>query len=513
MLAVVAVLLGLVEQQLARALLTLEVRVACMDELVHREVVVFEHTLLHGGDGVGQVRRARDVHAAGGVTRTALLHRLTALHAAPRYHGGEDDGVAVHMDGLHEVVPAADGVVAVEDLRLEGVLELLDVRKVARVAGLEPHKLARGRVDAVVQHELDHLAHVHVASVGRSVGAAAAGACLDAAHDGPVTRLLDGAALAQGHLDGGLVVEEAGVGLTFLNHLAAKTDELLGGVLKHAQGHDGLRGLQGVGRLQAQQRQIVGGVLALGGLASHHEDLPHGVAGKRGGVPVVAHLVHVARLEVEALEHLKRLVAAQGLIVQHVLLVEGPHVLVEAAKAARRGAHLDIEVHVHEPHHLKCLVKGLRRVFGHYAAVLGYLTQLGGALGVGALLCHAVGLNGHTVGIGDERLGLNDACAPEVDLRLLLTRLRHGCVDVALAFLNVAAHAHGEDLLVIARRLSGNAVLEAHADDVVVLEVLNPGRHGLVGDVLHGLALPIGQRLQNGGFVLGGDVVRILLAS
>ncbi len=116
---------------------------------------------------------------------------------------------------------------------------------------------------------------------------------------------------------------------------------------------------------------------------------------------------------------------------------------------------------MHEPYHLKCLVKGLRRVFGHHAAVLGNLTQLAGSLGVGALLRHAVGFVGHTVGIGDERLGLNDACAPEVDLRLLLARLRHG----------------------------------------------------LVGDVLHRLALPIGQHLQNGGFIFRGDVVRAFLAS
>ena len=95
---IVAVFFGLVEQQLAQALVAFEIRVAGGDELIHRHVAVFKNALLNGGNAVGQIRRTRHIHAAGRNACSALLHRLAAFHAARRDHTRKNHRVTIHMD-------------------------------------------------------------------------------------------------------------------------------------------------------------------------------------------------------------------------------------------------------------------------------------------------------------------------------------------------------------------------------------------------------------------------------
>ena len=182
------------------------------------------------------------------------------------------------MHTLHDVIPGTYHTVVVKDLLFQRVLQLLDAFELQRIAGLQPHQLAGLRVYAVMQNELQHLAHVDIAGIRRSVRAAAARAGLDTAYDGPVAGLLDAAPLAQRHLHSHVVVKKSGVCLPLLDHAAALADQRLRRTVPHPDGHDRLRGLELIGGLQADVGQGVRRVLSIGRLAAHDQQLPHGIA-------------------------------------------------------------------------------------------------------------------------------------------------------------------------------------------------------------------------------------------
>ena len=490
---IVAVFFGLVEQQLAQALVAFEIRVAGGDEFIHRHVAVFKNALLNSGNAVGQIRRTRHIHAAGRNACSALLHRLAAFHAARRDHARKNHRVAIHVNRLHEVIANANLVIRMNDLLLQSVFELLDIGEFARVARAQAHELARARVDAIVQHELDHLAHVHVSRIGAAIGSAAARTRLNAADNGPIARVFKRAAFAKRHFHSGFVIEETRVGLAFLNHFAPEVDKFVRRGVAYAQCHDGLRGLQIVGRLQAQKRQIVARIASVALHAAHHENLPHGIARERRGVPRIAHLIHLARLQIQAFDELERLIARKNTFVDNVFFVERPHILVETPKTACRGADLNMEHHVHEPHHLHRLGKGLRWVFGDDAAILGNAAQLGSAGLVGARRSLALRLVGHAMRIRHKTLRLDNARAPEIDLRSIFLGLRHARINVALAFLDISAHTDTQHFFMVARCLARHAILQANAQNVVGLKLLNIFGHHRIRNIFHRFALPIRQ--------------------
>ena len=151
---------------------------------------------------------------------------------------------------------------------------------------------------------------------------------------------------------------------------AALADQLLRGPFPDAHRHDRLGGLQLVCHFKADVGQLIGRVLAVGRLTAYHQNLPHRIAGEGGGVPAVSYLKDLAGLQVEALEHLHGLILGDVLLVDDVLLVVWPHVLVEAAEAAGRRAHFDVEVDVGEPHHLQGLHGRSGRILRDHTAVL-----------------------------------------------------------------------------------------------------------------------------------------------
>ena len=201
-----------------------------------------------------------------------------------------------------------------------------------------------------MQDKFQHLAHIDIACVGRTVSAAAAGARLDTAYDSPVPGLLQSAALTHGHLHGGVIVEEARIGLALLNHLTALADQGFRCAAPDPHCQDGLCSLQFVGRVQAEVGQFIGRVSAVRGLAAYNQDLPHGIPRKRAGVPFIPHLKNLTALEVKALQQLQCLLPGESLVDEYVFFVERPHVLVKPAKAAGGGTDLNVEVHMDEPH-------------------------------------------------------------------------------------------------------------------------------------------------------------------
>ena len=162
-----------------------------------------------------------------------------------------------------------------------------------------------------------------------------------------------------------------------------------------------------------------------------------------------------------------------------------------------------------EPYQLQCLLEGLGGIFGHHPAVGGNGQQLLLALGIGAGSSLALSLRSHSVGILDQALALDDAGVPVIHPLLILLAAAQGASDVLAALVYVALQAHGQQLLMVAGGLAGHAVSQAHGDDIVVDALQNIGGQRLFGHILHGLALPIGQGLQNQLPVLRGDVIGI----
>ena len=295
-----------------------------------------------------------------------------------------------------------------------------------------------------------------------------------------------------------------------MNHFAPEVDEFVRRGIAYAQRHDGLRGLQIVGRLQAQKRQIVARIASVALHAAHHENLPHGIARERRGVPRIAHLIHLARLQIQAFDELERLIARKNTFVDNVFFVEGPHILVETPKTACRGADLNMEHHVHEPHHLHRLGKGLRWVFGDDAAILGNAAQFGSARLVGARRSLVLRLVGHAMRIRHKALRLDNACAPEIDLRGIFLGLRHARINVALAFLNISAHADTQHFFMVACRLARHAILQANAQNIVGLKLLDIFGHHGIGNIFHRFALPIRQSFQDCCLIFRRNAIRIL---
>ena len=400
----------------------------------------------------------------------------------------------------------------IEDLLFQCILQILNVLKITGIAGLQSHELSGIGIHAVVQHKLDHLAHVDIAGIGGAVRGSAAGAGLDAAHDSPVTGLLQGAALAHGHLHGHIVIEEAGVCLPLLDHFAALADQLLRCAVPDTDSHNGLGGLELIGRLQADIGQFIGRVLALRGLAADDQKLPHGIPGKGGGIPAVPHLKHLAGLQIEALQQFQGLIGGQVLFLQHILLVKRPHILVKTAESVGGGADLNVEVHMDKPHKLHSLLEGLRRILRDNAAVFGNGQQFPSALLIRAAGSLAFRFLCHAAGIGDQTLALDDAGLPEIDALLVCPAGAQGIFDIAPALVHVTLQAHSQQLFMVAGGFAGNAVGQAHRDDVVIHQLHRMGRQRGLGNVLHGLALPIGQRFADQLPVLGCNIVGILFA-
>ena len=72
-----------------------------------------------------------------------MLNGFAGFYAALGYHGCEDDGISVHVDGLQEVVADPDEVIVVDDLLLESILEFLYVLEISGISCLKSHELSR----------------------------------------------------------------------------------------------------------------------------------------------------------------------------------------------------------------------------------------------------------------------------------------------------------------------------------------------------------------------------------
>ena len=238
--------------------------------------------------------------------------------------------------------------------------------------------------------------------------------------------------------------------------------------------------------------------------------MPHGVACKGRCIPAVPYFVNLAGFQIKALQHFHCFLPCNVLFFNDILLVEGPHVLVKAAKAAGRRTNLYIKIHVNKPYRLKGLIKGLRGIFWNDPAVFCNQKQLLLSRFVRAVLCHSLGFLCHSARIGNQAFALNNACLPKIDPCLVLHALRNHAVDVMLTFFHVASDSYCQNFFVVAGRLAGNAILQTDAKNIVVFQLADVRGKSCLGQVLHGLALPVFEGFQNNFPVLRGNIIRVL---
>ena len=169
-----------------------------------------------------------------------------------------------------------------------------------------------------------------------------------------------------------------------------------------------------------------------------------------------------------------------------------------------------MEEYVYEPDHLNCLPEGLRRILGNHSAVSCDLEKFFLSLLISAFSCLTFCLVCHPVCICDKSSALDYACLPVVDLSLVLHGLRYHIVDVSLTFIHVSLDTDGEDLLMVAGGLTGNAVGKAYSDDIVLHAFSDMRRESSRSDIFHSLAVPVFKSLKDFLPVFRCNVIRVL---
>ena len=341
-----------------------------------------------------------------------------------------------------------------QNLLLERVLKFFNVFELSRISGLKSHQLACARIHAIVKHELNHLAHVDISSIRRTISSTASRSRLDASYDCPVSGFLQGAAFGHGHLDSRIVIKESRIGLTLLDHFASQLYQLFRRFFPYSQRHGRLLGLKLICRFKAQHGKVVCRIFAVRCLSAHHQCLPHRISRECCCVPVVSDFVNLTCLKVHALNHFQSFVPGYVLFVYYIFFVKRPHILVESSESACCSAHFDMEVNVNEPYHLQSLHECFRFVLRNYSAVGCNCKQFCLPLLVAALFSLSLRFICHAVCVGYQPLSLNDAGLPEVNHSLLLHGLRNHAVNVSLTFFNVSLHSHSKNLLVVACSLA-----------------------------------------------------------
>ena len=512
---VVVAVLGAVLRLGAQLLIALPVGLQGLDERIHGADLVLEHQLLHRGQRVGHDGEA-DAGDDGAhvVLRAALAEVLADLHAVlvaareegPRHHllvqalGGEqtDDSVAA------EVVELAE----------EGALHLFIGAELGGGLLVEAHHLAGDQRMALVEGVLQRGAEVEVGGGGPLARLAEMGH--HAAAVVPVAGVVRLIAEVYQHLiaDGVAVYgREAGA---LAHQMGDSVEELLRAVGVDADGEARLVALDLFGGLQGHVGHGVGGVLAVARAAADGQVLELVIAGKVvGGVGGDGpHPLGV--LQPEGLDQLLGKVLGDGAFGQ-VGLVIGVHVLVEAAGVEGQRVFGEDGAYLHEPEELDGLIEALGGILRHAAAVFGDHAQFLGALGVGFLARHALGLVGVAVGVADDAAGGPERGLIEVAL-LLVLRVRHVELgDLLLGLPDEAAEALLEEhVLIVGGDLAhGLAPLGVAVDDAGVhADVLGVLRQAGQEGLLQALALPVGEDLLAHELaLLVGHLIRVLRAA
>ena len=269
------------------------------------------------------------------------------------------------------------------DLRPDGRQEVVEGGECRGGARRGADSLAGQEVDAVVQRQLDVLGEIVL--VLAELVLLARHARMAAADEGDVPGVLRRDACSDERRDRDAVVVDADA-VDSLSHRPndrvpeAAVDAV---VVPHRERR--LLEAEVVGGLEAEEREVVGCVAAVGGLPAEDEVLDAVLVKLAlGGVDLIAKADDLVRLEEEALDELLRPLASEAPRGE-VGGVVWEQVLVEAARRIVAGAADRVHQEVEEPDRLQRLVEGPGWTRRHLAEDGGHLPKLGRTLGRGVL--------------------------------------------------------------------------------------------------------------------------------
>ena len=505
-------------QQGLHVLVAFEVGVDGLDDFVHGQLLVFKHQLLDGGQGVhhgaqAHVFEVTEVDAFGDV---GLVQVDAVLHAQVVHGGAHGLGEVPGTQVVDDVLLGEGGAQEQHVLLHIGVPEFVPGLEVTGIAGLfAQHDVAVLLHAAVAQHHFHGGGEVDVGTAGGE-GVAVGHAGLGAAGHGVIQGFFKGGPL--GHIQGHdfLVVDQFGEAGAVLDGLGHVPQVAFGRAAVDAGGQVGVVQREFALGLQDQMGQFVGGVAAVGGLATHGHGFPVGVPfveGAAAGGDV--HVDEFGHAHPHAFQQLDGLLVVQAAVLD-VLLVVGVQILVHAAVGdGGAGLLLDTGEHLHEPLALAGFPEVAGGLAGHAFGIGGHAQQLGPADGIIGLFGHLAGFVGMAPGpqhdgVAHDHHGIQEG--------LLLAHVRGaGGIEGGQLFLSLAldvVEAALQDLAVIMHPLDGGTERGGLVDDeagnqalgIVVGQLVDLGRQGGGQGFVVGLALPVGGDLLDDALgILSGD--------
>ena len=451
-----------------------EVRRKCLLDEGKRIFLLVKDQLLDRPNAVGDVGDSKSLRTREVVDRSTLLQALAALDAVIHHGGLEGQGASL---GVCHV----DGVVGV-DQKLDEVIHLCAIRILEfLVGGHLLHGLGLGTdlhalVHAAREYHLKGTAHIEERRIVPAVGL-----CrllrLDASDDVVVTgiRKRQSSALQSGNDH--FIIIISGESDSRPSQLCRTNEKFVGGSVPNAHREGGLRKEHVLGGGHRHEGQIVGGVHAVFILSARNEVLEQAVARKALGRCRIATLVEVIELDPYAIHQLLRILATHPTRIQ-ILFIIRIHILVKSSGRDRMSAGLDLQQHLYKPKGLARLAEAFRTVLGNATARRRNVKQLALSRKRNLGLCHGLSQRRIASCISDGCLTAHDHRTKEVTLLGVMTVARRQSGQRILGFLDDAAVANRQDLLVVGGQVTDSVVKVIAGRENVV-------RHGKLGLIGH----------------------------
>ena len=198
----------------------------------------------------------------GVVAGPARMIILALGHAIADEDGQEGGRQELGVEPFDDVVAQDLDIHEMADLLLECGEQLVVRLELGRIAGLQADRLARARIDAVVEGDLEDLGHVEVPGQGVVLLAESPG--LDAAAGPAVAGILGGLALPDELLDDGVGVEDRRLAEAGLDDPQGPPEEGIGPLGRNLDHGAGLQDAHLLDDLEEEEGQRVDAVRAVG---------------------------------------------------------------------------------------------------------------------------------------------------------------------------------------------------------------------------------------------------------
>jgi len=295
-----------VDETLAQQLVALPVGSQRGQQLPRRDPLLIEDRLLDRGQAVRHVGNLHALHAREVVHRAAGRHICAAADAVFDHQGEKRRREHLGVDAIDHAAALDHQVYEVHELGVVGLLQRLQRIELVQWRGCQANLLARERVPAAEEGQLEHAHHVEhgcIAPPQRLAGSRE----LHAADHRVIERVLRADAAAQLARDDHLVVEDLGHAAALADNEGSRAEEFLRAPSMDPDGEVRLRHAQVRLGPEAHVRQDVGGIAAVRQLAAQHDVEADGKAGKIAGAALAAQEHDLVEFQPEMLQPRLRL--------------------------------------------------------------------------------------------------------------------------------------------------------------------------------------------------------------